>query len=105
MMYTDLFFAVEAQCVDDMRTSITSISKIEKSEQILPGVHEYKVKDNVWFTTSNETKNLGRRIVLALLEGLENYGWTVYAPVIQKVGSTNESNELDVVSITLRLKS
>jgi len=58
----------------------------------LPGVYEFKLLGSPWKASGEKTMDT-RRLLLLLLEVLEEYGFTVYASIDQKIGA--EGRDLD----------
>jgi len=58
----------------------------------LPGVYKFKLHGSPWRAFGEETMDT-RRLLLVLLEVLEEFGFTVYGSIDQKIGV--EGRDLD----------
>jgi hypothetical protein len=78
---------------DVVAAMITALQPVLQShEQFrLTGVYELKIRGYPWLATGGETMG-ARKILLALMEGLERHGFTVYASIDQKTGPGGDSH-------------
>jgi len=56
----------------------------------MPGVYELKLRGTPWNADGDETM-YARKLLLVLIAGLEEYGFTVYASIDQKTGPGGDS--------------
>jgi hypothetical protein len=72
---------------------------IQNQSTYAPGVSEIKIRGTPWLA-SGTTTMMARELLLCLLEALDQEGWSVYASIDQKTRSSNNSNEMDTVSLS-----
>ncbi|CAN9371631.1 unnamed protein product [Alternaria alternata] len=67
---------------------------ISASEQHSPGIWEFKLKGYPWQASGEETMRV-RELLIALVEMLEEEGWSVYASIDQKSSGGQGVSETD----------